>query len=107
VRVLAAACVVAAALVLTPVPTGVRVAVVLPVALLVPGFCLARRFAPREPAIAAAVVFPLGLALLFAVAQAQIYLHAWAPKAGLVVLLLASASSLVAEIARPRRSGAP
>jgi hypothetical protein len=93
-RLLACSCLVGVALVLAPVPAGVRTLVVLPVALLVPGLCITRRLELREPLIEAALAFPISATLWVAVAQAELYLRAWSPKVGLVVLLLASAASL-------------
>jgi hypothetical protein len=97
---LACACVVSVALVLAPVPAGVRALVVLPVALLVPGLCVIRLVGLREPLIQLAVAFSVSAALWVAVAQAQIYLRLWDPELGLAGLLLASAASLVPELRR-------
>jgi hypothetical protein len=94
------ACLASVALVLAPVPAGVRTLVVLPVALLVPGLCIARRLELREPMIEIALAFPISGALWVVVAQAELYLRAWSPKVGLVVLLLASAASLSTELLR-------
>jgi hypothetical protein len=95
---LAWSCLVGVALVLAPVPAGVRTLVVLPVALLVPGLSITRRLRLREPLIEVAIAFPISAALWVGVAQAELYVHAWSPKVGLVVLLLASAWSLGAEL---------
>jgi hypothetical protein len=95
---LGCACIASVALVLAPVPTVVRALVVLPVALLVPGLCVIRIVGLREPPIQLAVAFSVSAALWVAVAQAQIYLRLWDPKAGLAVLLLASAASQVPEL---------
>jgi hypothetical protein len=98
---LAAACLAGAAVVLAPVPAGVRALVVLPIALLAPGLCLTRLVGLREPLIEVALAFPLSAALWIVMAQAQLYLHLWAPRTGIVVLLLASAASVALEPRRP------
>jgi hypothetical protein len=98
---LAAGCLAGAALVLTPVPAGVRALVVLPIALLVPGLCLTRLVGLREPLIELALAFPLSAAMWIVLAQAQLYLHLWAPRTGVVAVLFASAASVALELRRP------
>lgn len=99
---LAAACGAAVALVLAPAPLGVRTAVALPIALVVPGLALARLAGIRSASGQLALAFPLSGALWVALAQALLYLHAWKPQRGYVGLLLATALVLLWEL-RGRR----
>jgi len=104
-RIAALSCLACIALVLAPLPAGPRAILVLPVALLGPGLCVTRLVGIREPLVALALAFPISAALWVAVAQAELYLGAWYPRAGLCALLLAGAVSLVPEL-RWRRGGA-
>jgi hypothetical protein len=97
---LACACLAGVALVLAPIPAGLRSVLVLPVALLAPGLCVTRRVGLWEPLVEASLAFPISAALWVLVAQTQIYLHAWHPEAGLIVVLLVSAGSLMPELRR-------
>jgi hypothetical protein len=98
--VLAFGCLACVPLVFAPLPAGLRTVIVLPVALLAPGFCVTRRVGIREPLIEVALAFPISAALWVVAAQADLYLHAWFPRAGFAVLILGSAATLLPELRR-------
>jgi hypothetical protein len=100
--VLAALCLLGALVVLAPVPAGVRVVMVLPLALLAPGLGLTRTILVRDPLLEAALAFPLSGALCVLVAESSRSLGLWSPTAGLALLLAGSAGLLLRSEVRQR-----
>lgn len=97
---LASCCLLCVPLVLLPLPPGTRAIVVMPVALLAPGFCVTRLIGIRQASVELALAFPISGALWVATAQAEVYLHAWYPRVGFALVFLASGASLIPELRR-------
>jgi Integrase core domain len=91
---LAALCLVGVLLLIAPLPVGARAAFVLPLALVAPGVAVTRTLGVRDGVLEVVLAFPISAALLVFTAQAALYLHAWSPAAGMVVLLAGSGALL-------------
>ena len=87
-------CVLGVALVIAPLPVAARAAIALPIALVVPGLAVTRMLGVRDRVLEVVLAFPISAALLVLTAQAALYLHAWSPAAGMVVLLAGSGALL-------------